>query len=323
MNNDDLQKQIKTGLAQYKLEVQNQELQIQVNQANQIIATQNHHIEHVYSSMGWTISILGILLAIFGVIIPIIMSVLSIKSRNELKQIKDNVDEFVSSKFEEWEQQEINNTIDKFIHREITWQELHTILKYKPLTYEQIMKVYTIADHNDNIEHLRLIFNYVFKHHFDNKSLEYEKIRNLILNNRLYITFTGCYFSKAVKNSLSDLNQEEKEKKVNQIIEQAEGGSFNYIVNELTKKDCIELTKSNIKNIVNKLMDSKYSSYVNTLQNKEEIIDPLIEAGFLEKVKIDKVNKDTMVLIIENGIAGIKRSSYLCKKIEESTLTIR
>lgn len=46
-----LNQQIKQELSQYRLEVQNQELQAQILQANHIIEMQNQHIEHIFSSI--------------------------------------------------------------------------------------------------------------------------------------------------------------------------------------------------------------------------------------------------------------------------------
>ena len=68
---DAMKQQITYGLNQYKLEVQNQELQAQIIQANHIIEMQNQHIEHIFTSMNVLIGIMGLFVAIFGVIIPL------------------------------------------------------------------------------------------------------------------------------------------------------------------------------------------------------------------------------------------------------------
>lgn len=66
-----LNQQIKQELNQYRLEVQNQELQAQVLQANYIIEMRNQHIEHIFNTINVLIGIMGLFVAIFGIIIPL------------------------------------------------------------------------------------------------------------------------------------------------------------------------------------------------------------------------------------------------------------
>ncbi len=323
MNNYNLQNQINAGLSQYKLEIQNQELQAQVQQANQIIAAQNQHMEHIYAGMGWTVGILSLLLAIFGIIVPIIMSVIANNYRKELLEARDEVDKFINKKFNEWEKEESKNAIEKFLNDEITWQELHTILKYRPLTYDQMYRIYSFANNNGNEKKLKLLFYYVYEYNFNNKSEEYDKIRNLILHNKLFPLFTGCRLSKPVINAFSTITEKEKEIKINAFIDFAEQGTFILFLQDLSRNDSVKLTKSNIQNIVNKLMTPPNGHYVTAIQCNQEIIDQLFEAGFFEKIQMNGINNESVNLIIDNAYIKIKISSYLYQCIENEMLTRR
>lgn len=323
MNNSELQRQINENFKQYKLEIQNQELQAQVQQANQTIAAQNQHMEHIYAGMGLTVTVLGILLTFLGIVVPICILAISNNFQKELKEARDEVDNFINRKFSEWEKEESENAIEKFLSGEITWQELHTILKYRLLTYEQMYRIYTIANNNSKVEQLRLLFHYVFEYHFDIKSDEYERIRDLILHNRLFCLFTRCRLSKAVINSFSTLTDIGKEAKINELIDCAEQGTFISFLQDLSSKDYINLTKNNIQNIVNKLMAPSNGQYITAIQNNQKIINPLFEAGFFERIKINGVNNKTANLIIDNAHISIETSSYFYQCIENEIVRRR
>ena len=136
-----LNQQIKQELEQYRLEVQNQELQVQVLQANYIIEMQNQHIEHIFSSINVLIGIMGIVVAIFGIVIPLWNTWKSAQIKKNIELEVKDANSFITNKFKEWEDIEAENAIKRYISNEISWQDLHSILKYKPLSHKFIRNI--------------------------------------------------------------------------------------------------------------------------------------------------------------------------------------
>jgi len=302
-----LNQQMSHQIKQYKLEIQNQELQTQIAQANHTIEMQNQHIEQIFSTMNILIGIMGLFVAIFGVIIPLWNAWKSTQMKKEVELAVKDANSFITDKFQEWELAETDNALKRYKNNEITWQDLHSILKYKPLTYEQLLDIYNAAMITDNQGMIECLTQYIFKEHFDNKSDGYNKIRSLVVNSKFFPQF-AYKLTEGIVNALLFASNKKRENIINESIDLSVT-SFLYH-NHIDKK--ISLSSSNKSHIVNKIIQEKNSSSLQIVENNSEIIDMLIEKGLLEDCSFNGHS-----YCYGSAILSLNQNSYLYQKLED------
>lgn len=302
-----LNQQMKQDLNQYRLEVQNQELQAQVLQANHIIEMQNQHIEHIFSSINVLIGIMGIVVAIFGIVIPLWNAWKSTQMKKDVELAVEDANSFVTNKFKEWEECEAKNAIKKYINNEISWQDLHSILKYKPLTPKQLLEIYNAAIIADNKNMIECLTNYIFNEHYTDKSEGYNKVRNLIVDSKYFPQFASK-LTPDIVNALLSVSDKKRENIINQIIDLSASSFLS--CNHIDEK--IALSSNNKNHIVDKIIQEKSSSALRILENNKEFIDLLIKNGLFKDCSI-KGNEYYF------GMANLslQPNSYLKQKLEQ------
>ena len=302
-----LNQQIKQELNQYRLEVQNQELQAQVLQANHIIEMQNQHLEHIFSSINVLIGIMGIVVAIFGIAIPLWNAWKSTQMKKDIELAIKDANSFITNKFQEWENSEIENALRRYKNNEITWQDLHSILKYKPLTYEQLLGIYNVAIVADNKDMIECLTQYIFKEHFNDKSDGYNKIRNLVVNSKTFPLF-AYKLTEGIVNALLFVSDKKRENIINQVVDISVTSFLAY--NHIDEK--IALSTSNKIHIVDNIIQEKSSSSIQMLENNKEFIDMLVEKGLFEDCSFNQHH-----YCYGTAILSLRSDSYLYKKLED------
>ncbi len=303
---DAMKQQITYGLNQYKLEVQNQELQAQIIQANHIIEMQNQHIEHIFTSMNVLIGIMGLFVAIFGVIIPLWNAWKSAQMKKDVENAVKDANLFITNKFQEWESAEIENALKRYKNNEISWQALQGIIKYKPLTYEQLLDIYNTAIIVDNQGMVECLTQYIFKEHFNDKSDGYNKIRSLVANSKFFPLF-AYKLTEGIVNALLFVSDKKRENIINQAIDTSVTSFLAY--NHINEK--IPLSSNNKSHIVNKIIQEKCSSSLQILENNSEFIDMLIEKGLLEECSYNERHGYSY----GTAILSLGHNSYLKQKL--------
>ena len=305
-----LTQQIKQELNQYRLEVQNQELKTQIAQTNRIIELQNQHIEQIFNSMNLFIGIMGLYIAIFGVIMPIWNAWKSAQMKKEVELAVKDANSFITNKFYEWEKAEAEKAIERYLNDEISWQSLHSILKYKPLNFEQMSKIYNTAIHKDNQNMLECLTYYVFKEHFDIKTEEYNKIRNLVINSKYFPRF-AYKLDEGIVNALLFVPDKKRESIINQAIDTSVTSFL--ACNKVDKK--IALSDKNKIHLVNKIIEEKYAGALRLLEHNNELVDMLIEKGLFKECSNNKHG-----YCFGTAILALTPNSYLKQKLEEHFL---
>lgn len=302
-----LNQQIKQELEQYRIDVQNQELQVQILQANHIIEMQNQHIEHIFSSINVLIGIMGIVVAIFGIVIPLWNAWKSTQMKKDVELAVKDANLFITNKFKEWEDVEAENAIKRYISNEISWQDLHSILKYKPLTDKQLLEIYNAAIIADNQGMIECLTCYIFNEHYTDKSEGYNKIRNLIVDSKYFPQF-AYKLTPGIVNALLSVSDKKRENIINQVIDLSVTSFLSY--NHIDEK--IALSSNNINHIVDKIIQEKSSSALQILENNREFIDMLIEKGLFEDCSLYKHS-----YCYDTAVLSLKHDSYLSQKLED------
>lgn len=302
-----LNQQIKQELNQYRLEVQNQELQAQVLQANHIIEMQNQHIEHIFSSINVLIGIMGIVVAIFGIVIPLWNAWKSAQMKKDVELAVKDANLFITNKFKEWEDVEAENAIKRYISNEISWQDLHSILKYKPLTDKQLLEIYNAAIIADNQGMIECLTCYIFNEHYTDKSEGYNKVRNLIVDSKYFPQF-AYKLTPAIVNALLSVSDKKRENIINQVIDLSVTSFLAY--NHIDEK--IALSSSNKNHIVDKIIQEKSSSALKILENNKEFIDTLVEKGLFEDCSFNEHG-----YCYATAVLSLNKNSYLYQKLED------
>ncbi len=302
-----LNQQIKQELNQYRLEVQNQELQAQVLQANHIIEMQNQHIEHIFNTINVLIGIMGLFVAIFGIIIPLWNAWKSTQMKKDVELAVKDANSFITNKFKEWEDIEAENAIKRYISNEISWQDLHSILKYKPLSHKYLLEIYNAAVIADNQGMIECLTCYVFDEHYTDKSEGYNKVRNLIVDSKYFPQF-AYKLTPAIVNALLSISDKKRENIINQVIDISVTSFLAY--NHIDEK--IALSSNNKNHIVDKIIQEKSSSALQILENNREFIDMLIKKGLFENCSLNGHNYCYGLAIL-----SLKHDSYLYQKLED------
>ncbi len=304
---------VKKEVNQYRLEVQNQELQTQIAQANRMIEVQNQHVEQLFNSINILICIMAFFVAVFGVIFPLWNAWKSNQMKKEVEEAVKDTNSFITNKYIEWERSEANSAVERYKNGEISWQSLHSILKYKPLNFKHMSEIYNTAVTTDNQLMLECITCYVFKEHFDNKTEEYDKIRTMVINSK-YFPMYAYKPDEGTLNALLYIPDNKRENVINQAID------FNIVkfLGFLTKEKKSLLTEANKKYIVDKIVREKVSAALYHVENDKELVDMLIEKGLFESLELN--DHAGVSFRYDTTIISLKRNSYLKKKLEDYTV---
>ncbi len=322
MNKHELQQQLNTSLNQYRFEVQNQELKTQIQVAQNTISQQNQHITDMFNSMNFIIVVIGIFVAIFGIIVPIIMTIVSIKNKNELKQIKENVDDFILNKFKEWENEKIDKSLDRYLNNEILWTSFHANANFELMTYERMKKVIdcAISEGNKNPKDFLNkgynIITYVFDEHCNNKNKDFENIRKYILNCKYFYTLVmkqNHLYAKSIKFC----TEQQQEKLILDLLKNSDIVGISNAVRAILEVEY--LTSTIEKLIAEKIIEQKDILAVRKIENNENIVNLLLDKNIFDEANIFKPINNEMQLNWYST-SSISADSYLAKKLQEKFL---
>lgn len=299
--------QINIKLQQSALEAKNKELQTQINVAKDTIVSQTKHIENLYSSFGLIIGILALMIVVFGIIAPMIMAFLSIKNKNELKKIKNNVDDFMSNKLEEWDKQGIKVALKKYLNGKISWGVFERTLKYYLPNYEEVNRILSYVNGGDSEFFLKCAKPFVTYLIENNKEFNQDDFKKIIRNltkSKHFLELTQEGNTGIFDNVIKFLDPKEQEEMINSAINK-ENSSYSLFCALSTLSTCkLELPEIE-KKVADEICENRDFKLVAAAQHYPKIVDLLISEGVLERMITLEYARDF----------AISKNSYLYEKL--------
>lgn len=329
------QTQTKQIFEQWKLEVQNKELQTQIQHANNTIAAQNQYITELYSTGGWLLGILSLWVVVFGIVIPIVLTFLAGKKLHDFEQKTKEVDKFIKDKLTEWENQGIDKALDKYLKGEINWIAFTTFLKFEPMSFEHMKKILDFAKDKGNrsldkfYDHIYLLVSYLFEEKKDYKSDDFEKMRKLIIDCEYFYTLGLNPHRIHYINILKSLSFDEQQEKILSLLKNAERSDNNTFYSAIvTVIDGNFLSTEVEKIIADNIIKRKHSVSLSKVQNTQNIINRLEKEKFFDEIKhsiafeilgeiLDKLHDNQIQLYLNDEAFHIDKDSNLAKRLQE------
>ncbi len=315
-----IEKQINQELEQYQLAVQNNELKSQIGIAKDTITYQNQHITELYSAMTLLIGILTLIVAVFGIAVPLWTAK---KSKDIEKELKDNIariDDFITNKFQEWENQDLDKALDRYIRGELSWIGYHTILKWKPMPFEHMKKicdfinVYYKQPLSDCRELLSPLAYYLFIEHKNSTTDDFQKGRELIINSD-YLYVLALESSKTYIEILKEINEKKRNEKILDLLEQSDNIPLYNAVDAIIDGDFLSSKINEI--IAKKIIKRKDYCSLKIVENTQSIIDILKKEKLFDEVEsIYPPRGNDMQINLWNTAFQINKDSCLAKELQ-------
>lgn len=336
--NEQFQKQIKKELEQYKLEVKNKELQTQIENAKDTINSQNQHMANIYGGMSFLLVFLSVIAAIFGFFIPYLYKERTKELKNEYEKMKNDfeqktkdVNNFMTGKFKEWENQSIDKAVDKYLKGELSWNNIQTILKGEPMSYEHMKKIFDFAKEKGDIspdrflepvmqnEPIAELVIYLFEKQKYYKNNDFEKIRNNIIDCKYFYLLASCALKNIYKEILQSLSEDKKQAKILELLKYSNKRLYE-VVNIVT--DCCSHLSLEVEKIITeKIITEKCIGTLFRFKDNQNIINIIEEEKFFDKVNISNIAKGEIKIIssLSEFESTINKDSYLAKRLLEYT----
>lgn len=311
---------------------QHPELQTQIGIARDTIAAQNQHITELYSAMSVIIGTLTLVVAVFGIAVPLWTAK---KSKDMEKDLKENIvriDDFITNKFKEWENQKNEKVLEKYLDGTLNWDEYMTSLKWQPLSAEHLDKIFKHAVTQGNksphfyAKYIKDLACFLFIYNNSNNNENYQKYKKLIFEYK-YFPYLALYICQQDNNLnpddhdihhyiLANASEQEQQTQLKLLLDINEACALDRALRLISLLN-LSIDNNLAEIIAEKIFSSNSSDTLPKIENNNNIVDLLIKKGILTKISnLTPLENYNIIKFFFNGVSfHLSKESYLASKI--------